>query len=84
MLRPKMDVPCEPIGYFLHRRPRWAILPDRSFGAKPTKTDFRGRVLEDPAADRRPLGLSRGGDEDPPRAADAVGLFIQRHLDRTG
>jgi len=43
-------------------------------------------VLEDPAAARgdRPLGLSRGADEDPLRAADAVGWFIQRHLDRTG
>jgi hypothetical protein len=41
--------PSEPIGYFLHRRPRppefrpcgpagRAILPDRSFGAKPIKT----------------------------------------------
>jgi hypothetical protein len=45
---------CEPIGYFLHRRPRpaefrlvdppeGAILPDRSFAAKPTKTVGRRR-----------------------------------------
>jgi hypothetical protein len=80
---------CEPIGYFLHRRPRpaefrpcgpagRAILPDRSFGAKSTKTDFRGQVLEDPAAARgdRGSGNPEAADEDPPRAADAVGLFI--------
>jgi hypothetical protein len=37
-----------------------------------------------PLAEIARSGLSRGADEDPPRAADAVGLFIQRHLDRTG
>jgi hypothetical protein len=45
--------PCEPIGYFLHRRLRpaefrpcgptgWAILPDRSRRAKPSPTFRRG------------------------------------------
>jgi hypothetical protein len=81
--------PCEPIGYFLHRRPRpadfrpcepagRAILPDRSFGAKSNKTDFRGQVLEDPAAARgdRGSGNPEAADEDPPCAAGAAGLFI--------
>jgi hypothetical protein len=53
--------PCEPIGYFLHRRPRpaewprgpagWGILPDRSRRAKSTRTvrrrgDGRGHPEE--------------------------------------